>query len=106
MNGGFEADAGRLAASSGDFDGLAVRAAAVAQRLESALEGADRAWGDDLVGRSFAAAHAAHADETLDGLRNLAGRLTRFGGIAGEAADRYRGSEEDAQQAITDTARG
>ncbi|GAB3585589.1 hypothetical protein GCM10027445_63290 [Amycolatopsis endophytica] len=105
MTAGFEADADRLAVSSGDFDSLAVRAAAVAERLERALDGAEEAWGDDAAGRSFAASHVAHADETLAGLRNLSTRLTRFGGTVGAASGRYRGSEEDAEQAITDAAR-
>ncbi|NIH82477.1 hypothetical protein [Amycolatopsis viridis] len=106
MSAGFETDADRLAVSSGDFDGLALRAAAVAERLERALDGAERAWGTDAVGQAFAAAHASRAGETLDVLRNLSGRLSRFGQTVGEAAGRFRGSEEDAEQAITDTARG
>lgn len=104
MSGGYEADADRLAARAAGFDGLARRAAAVAERLERALDGAERAWGDDAPGRSFAAAHAAPADEALTAVRTLAGRLTRFGADVGSAAGRYRGSEEDARRTITDAA--
>ncbi|GHF22861.1 hypothetical protein GCM10017786_66160 [Amycolatopsis deserti] len=106
MSAGFEADAVRLAASAGDFDGLAVRAAAIAERLERALDGAGRAWGDGAVGQAIAASHVSRAEETLAGLRSLSGRLTTFGRTVGEAAGRYRGSEEDAEQAIIDTAQG
>ena len=106
MTGRLEADADRLADTSGDFGSLAVRAAAVAERLERALDGAEKAWGDDDAGQAFAASHVTRAGETLDGLRNLSGRLMRFGLTVGEAAGRYRGSEEDAEQAITDTAQG
>lgn len=106
MSGGFEADADRLAAGSGDFDALTVRAAAVAERLERALDGAANAWGNDAVGQAFAASHVGRAGETLDALRNLSGRLSGFGHTIGEAGARYRGSEEDAGQTITDTAQG
>ncbi|WP_435061347.1 hypothetical protein [Amycolatopsis thermoflava] len=106
MSAGFEADADRLAVSSGDFGNLAERAAAVAERLERALDGAHGAWGDGPVGQAIAASHVPPAEETLAGLRSLSGRLTAFGQTVGSAAGRYRGSEEDAQQAITDTAQG
>lgn len=95
---GFEADVDRLSAQAKDFGPLADRAARISAALEQAL--GDAPWGDDVVGRSFAAAHAAPADETMTGLKGLAGGLADVGGSFGDAARRYQASDAGAADAI------
>lgn len=106
MTGGFEADVDRLVARAKDFDGLADHAGTISADLDRALEGAEAAWGDDVVGKSFAAAHADAAREVADRLRALAGGLGDFGGSLGEAAQRYRAGDSDAAEAVDGAAAG
>ena len=101
---GFEADAERLATRAKDFDGIVQRAARISADLDSALDGASGAWGDDLVGQSFAAAHAEPATGTADRLRGLAEGLGDVGGSFADAARRYRAGEADAEHSVTDAA--
>ncbi|KAA9158920.1 hypothetical protein FPZ12_021700 [Amycolatopsis acidicola] len=103
---GFEADAEKLAARAGDFTGFAERAGQIAADLGRALEGASGAWGDDVVGRSFAAAHAQPAAETADKVQRLAGGLGDVGGKFAEAAKRYQAGDEAAGNSITDAVTG
>ncbi|WAL64941.1 hypothetical protein ORV05_29045 [Amycolatopsis cynarae] len=103
---GFEADAGRLAAGAKDFDGHAERAGRIAAELARALADAPAAWGDDAVGRSFAAGHARPANETAEGIRALAGQLSELGTSLAEAARRYSSGEDAARCSIADAAGG
>jgi uncharacterized protein YukE len=105
VSGGFEADADRLAARAKDFDGLVDSAARIAAELDRALTGAEQAWGDDLVGRSFAASHAAPSRAVADQVRNLPGSLREVGDSFGEAARRYRAEDSAAAQSIDAVAR-
>lgn len=105
MSGGFEVDAARLAARSQDFDGLAASAARIAADLDHALTGAESAWGDDVVGTSFAAAHAGPARAAADQIRALAGSLRELGDAFGEAARRYRAGDSGAAELIDGAAR-
>ncbi|GAB2961103.1 PE domain-containing protein [Amycolatopsis acidiphila] len=95
---GFEADVDRLSAHAKDFDGLVERAARISADLAQALEGAP--WGDDVVGRSFAAAHAKPASETATRLTGLAADLGRAGGSFAEAARRYQAGDAGAADSI------
>lgn len=95
---GFEADVDRLSAHAKDFGPLADRAARISAELEQAL--GDAPWGDDAVGRSFAAAHTAPADEAMTGLKGLSGGLADAGGSFGDAARRYQASDSAAAHAI------
>ena len=106
MTGGFEVDVDRLAARAKDFDGLVERAGKISADLDRALDGAATAWGDDVVGQSFSAAHAAPATETADTVRGLAGGLGEVGGSFGEAARRYQAGESGAVESIGDAATG
>jgi hypothetical protein len=106
VTGGLEADVDRLAARAGDFDTLVERAGKISADLDSALEGAEAAWGDDAVGTSFAAAHAGRAGETADGVRGLAGGLREFGGSVREAARRYHAVDAEAGESIGEAAAG
>ncbi|MFD2422087.1 hypothetical protein [Amycolatopsis pigmentata] len=105
MSGGFEADAGRLAARARDFASLVDRAGEIAADLDRALERAETAWGHDVVGRSFAAAHAEPARRVADQVRGLATGLDHVGGSFAEAARRYQEGDSAAENAISDAAR-
>lgn len=106
MSGGFEADAERLAAHARDFDGLVHRAGGIAADLDRALERAETAWGNDVVGRSFAAAHVEPAGRVAEQVRGLAGGLDQVGGSFAEAARRYPRGDSDAGNAISDAVAG
>ncbi|HVV13186.1 hypothetical protein [Amycolatopsis sp.] len=103
---GFEADVERLAARAKEFDGLVERAGQIAADLGRALEGAEKAWGDDPVGRSFAAAHAEPAAETAERVRRLAGGLGEVGGTFADAAKQYRAGDTAAGDSITNAVTG
>jgi hypothetical protein len=104
VTGGFGADVDRLAARAKEFDGLAERAGRISADLDHALEGAEAAWGDDIVGASFAAAHAGPAAEVADRLRGLGGGLREVGASFGEAARRYQAGDAEAAGSISETA--
>lgn len=97
---GFEADVDRLSAHAKEFDAFRQRAAEIAARLDSALDGAHTAWGDDEVGRSFASAHAAPAEDTATKVRGLPGGLDGVGGAFAEAARRYQAGDDAAADAV------
>lgn len=99
---GFEADVDRLSARAKDFDPLVERAARISSDLEQALDGAPAAWGDDVVGRSFAAAHVGPASETAARLKGLADGLGGAGGSFAEAARRYQAGDSAAADAVRD----
>lgn len=102
---GFEADADRLAARAKDFDGLVATAGKIAAELDSALADAEAAWGDDAVGRSFAASHAGPAKAVVDQLRRLPESLRDLGDSFGEAARRYRAGDSGAAASVDGAAR-
>lgn len=106
MSGGFEADVERLAARARDFDGLVHRAGEIAADLDRALEGAETAWGDDVVGRSFAAAHAEPAGQVAGRVRGLVSGLDHVAGSFAEAAGRYQAGDSGAKNAISDAVAG
>lgn len=97
---GFEADADRLSGHAKEFDALRQRAGEIAAELDRSLEGAESAWGDDDVGRSFASAHAAPAGETAAKVRGLADGLDGVGGSFAEAGRRYQAGDDAAADAI------
>lgn len=99
---GFEADVDRLSARAKDFDALVERAARISADLERALDGAPAAWGDDVVGQSFAAAHADPASDTAARLKGLAEGLRGAGGSFAEAARRYQAGDSAAADSIRD----
>jgi uncharacterized protein YukE len=103
---GFEADIERLAARAKDFDDHAERARQIATDLDHALAGAAGAWGDDVVGRSFAAAHAGPTADTADRVRGLFAGLGDVGGSFTEAARRYQAGDTGAAESISDAAGG
>ncbi|GLY68394.1 hypothetical protein [Amycolatopsis taiwanensis] len=106
MSDGFEVDADRLAARAKDFDGLVASAGEIAAELDRALTDAESAWGDDVVGRNFAAAHAGPARDSAEVVRNLAGSLREVGDAFGEAARRHRAGDSAAAESIDRAAGG
>lgn len=95
---GFEADVDRLSARAKDFDALSSRAGQISAELAQALDGAP--WGDDVVGRSFAAAHVKSADETAARLQALPADLGDAGGTFADAGRRYQAGDADAADSI------
>ncbi|SFB34240.1 PE family protein [Amycolatopsis marina] len=104
---GFAADPDRLLVVAGDFDGLAARAAAIATELGGVLAGATvPPWGDDEVGRGFAASHEQRAIRALDRIEGLAGELAAMGARFSSAAAAYRDADEAAVADVAGTEAG
>ncbi|AXB47053.1 hypothetical protein [Amycolatopsis albispora] len=97
---GFQADAERLRAKAGEFDGFADRARRIAADLEWALEATGEAWGTDTPGQSFAASHAAPAAETRALVRGLSARLAEWGTKFSAAAGDYTGADTAAAEEL------
>lgn len=95
---GFEADVERLSARAKDFEPIVTRAVQISAELEQAVGGAP--WGDDVVGRSFATAHAKPAEDAAARVKGLASDLGAAGGSFAEAAQRYQASDTDAADSI------
>ncbi|RZS33865.1 hypothetical protein EV193_11015 [Herbihabitans rhizosphaerae] len=93
-DGGFQADGERIVSEAGEFGPLADRAATIHKELNAALESAGPCWGDDEVGRSFAAAHTASADTALGDLGGLAEKLGDVGSRYTAAGHTYTDVEE------------
>lgn len=97
MTGSFRADPEALAARAAVFDDLAGRASAITGELQAALDAAGPCWGEDAVGRSFAAGHVAAADALarLDALpAELRDVGQRFAATAATYLDVERGAED------------
>lgn len=99
---GFHVDVEQLAARAKEFDGLVERAGTIAANLDRALDGADAAWGNDLAGQSFAAAHGGPAAEAAGQLRGLAGGLGGVRGTFADVAATFRAGEAEATEAVHD----
>lgn len=102
MTGSFRADHEALAARAAVFDDLADRAAAITGELQAALDLAGRCWGEDGVGRSFAAGHEAAAAAALARLDALPAELRDVGQRFAATAATYL----DVERATEDTLRG
>lgn len=106
MTGGFFADIERLAERSKDFEDYARRAKQVADELRDTLGASGKAWGADVVGQSFDAAHSAEADATMELLGGLGGDLGGVGAKFADAAATYRTAEQGGLDGITSAGRG
>ena len=87
---GFEADADRLITRAGEFPALAERAGTIHRELSDALGAVGPYWGNDTVGRSFAASHVAPAYSTLSTLGALPGQLGEVGTKFADTGAAYR----------------
>ena len=83
---GFRSDPAQLAKHAGEFEGLAGQAQRIADTLRQAVESAGDCWGGDDIGASFARTHRPQADQALQDLGAVAGRLRDMGGKLGAAA--------------------
>lgn len=106
MTGGFFADIERLAERAKDFDEYERRARQVADTLADALESTGKAWGSDVVGQSFDAAHSADAEQAMELLGGLGGDLGGIGTKFADAANTYRSAEEGGLDGIASAGRG
>ncbi|MFC4004193.1 hypothetical protein ACFS2C_20425 [Prauserella oleivorans] len=97
---GFGVDAERLGTHAAEFAGLTERAGRIVAGLRESLGTAP--WGDDEVGRSFAAVHRRQADDTLAAIDGLAGGLTEMGEAFAAAARAYRSADDAAAGDVTD----
>ncbi|MEU5695370.1 hypothetical protein [Actinosynnema sp. NPDC020468] len=91
---GFQSDLNRLTQGAGDFDAFAGRAGRITTELSTSLDALGECWGDDAVGRSFAAGHVKPAADALGGLDAV---HRGFGGVSRRFAETertYRGVEE------------
>ncbi|MDT7782618.1 MAG: hypothetical protein QOF58_1037, partial [Pseudonocardiales bacterium] len=68
---GYEADLDRLDAGARDLRGFAGQAKEIAGTLDKALAAFGTCWGDDAVGRSFAASHEKPSGDTAGALSGL-----------------------------------
>jgi uncharacterized protein YukE len=76
---GFRSDLGQLSRHAGEFEVLAARAQRIADTLRQAVEAAGDCWGGDDIGANFARTHCGRADQALDELDTMAGRLRDMG---------------------------
>lgn len=95
---GYQVNAAELARQAQHFPDLANRAQGAHQSLSQALDSAAECWGSDAAGQSFAATYLRPAQDTLDRLGSLAGRLTGVG-------DRWSATASGYQQVETANAR-
>ncbi|HEX3787295.1 MAG TPA: hypothetical protein VHW44_05500 [Pseudonocardiaceae bacterium] len=101
MTGGFTADPDTLRDQAGQFATHADDVSGVHGQLSGALADAGTCWGDDEVGRSFAAGHVQPASDTLDQLGQLPGRLTDVGDRFTATADAYQQADEANARALS-----
>src|SRR5687767_6579410 len=91
---GYEADLEKLTAGAGELRGFAAQAGDIAGVLDKALSAFGVCWGDDAVGRSFAASHEKPSGDTAGALTSLATTLGDVGDKLHATAEAYRHVEE------------
>jgi hypothetical protein len=91
---GYEVDVDRLATRAGQFEPLAGRIAAIHRTLTDALGAEGTCWGTDVVGESFASAHAGPATDTETALSGLSGRISTVGTKLTDTAGTYGAGED------------
>lgn len=91
--GGFHSDLENLSARAGEFADHAERAKRVATSLRQVIESAGACWGEDEIGRRFAAAHHAPADAALASVEEIPGRLLEMGEGLAATADTTRAAD-------------
>lgn len=91
---GYEADLERLDAGARELRGFAGQAKEIAGTLDRALAAFGACWGDDAVGRSFAASHEKPSGATAGALSGLATTLGDVSDRLAATAETYRHVEE------------
>ncbi|MFI6097327.1 WXG100 family type VII secretion target [Lentzea sp. NPDC051213] len=97
---GYEADLERLDAGAGELKGFASQATEIAGALDKALAAFGACWGDDAVGRSFAASHEKPSGDTTGVLSALATTLGDVGDKLAATAETYRHVEQSNASAM------
>lgn len=91
---GYQADLEKLTAGAGELRGFASQAGEIASVLDKALAAFGVCWGDDAVGRSFAASHERPSGATAGALTSLATSLGDVSDKLAATAETYRHVEE------------
>ncbi|MGI5504686.1 WXG100 family type VII secretion target [Lentzea sp. CA-135723] len=91
---GYSADLERLDAGAREMRGYAGQATEIAGTLNRALAGFGACWGDDAIGRSFAASHEQPAGAASGALSGLSATLGDVGDKLASTAATYRHVEE------------
>lgn len=97
---GYEADLEKLTAGAGEMRGFAAQAGDIAGALDKALAAFGACWGDDAVGRSFAASHEKPSGDTAGALTALATALGDVGEKLHATAETYRHVEQSNASAM------
>ena len=92
-----------LLRESGQFSGLAQRAGTIHTDLDGVLGETGACWGDDEVGRSFAATHLTGANDALGKLGALSGQLTDVGNRYETTGKTYASLEDHGAQRFKPT---
>jgi uncharacterized protein YukE len=91
--GGFRSDLASLSKHAGEFTDHAEDARRTATALRRAVESAGACWGEDEIGRRFAAAHRAPADAAMAAVEEIPGRLREMGDKLAATADATRDTD-------------
>ncbi len=91
---GYEADLDRLDSGARELHGFAGQAKDIAGTLDKALAAFGACWGDDEVGRSFAASHEKPSSDAAGALSGLSTTLGDVGDKLAATAETYRHVEE------------
>ncbi|MCR3746183.1 WXG100 family type VII secretion target [Lentzea californiensis] len=91
---GYSADLERLDAGARELKGFAGQAGEIAGALDRALAAFGVCWGDDAVGRSFAASHDKPSGDATGALSGLATTLGDVSDKLAATASTYRHVEE------------
>ncbi|MEV6240360.1 hypothetical protein [Lentzea sp. NPDC051838] len=97
---GYEADLERLDAGARELRGFAGQAKEIAGALDRALAGFGACWGDDAVGRSFAATHEKPSGDAAGALSGLSTTLGDVGDKLAATAETYRHVEQSNASAM------
>lgn len=87
---GFRSDIPKLAEKAAEFDDLAGQAQRIADELHRAIDSAGRCWGSDEIGSRFASGHQKPAEQALQQVNDMHGKLAEMGVNFAETADTYR----------------
>ncbi|AUS79374.1 hypothetical protein C1701_14505 [Actinoalloteichus sp. AHMU CJ021] len=97
---GYQVDPELLAERAAALGGEATTAERILGRLREVLDATGECWGDDEIGRRFAAGHVDPADTTLELMSGLPGRLTDHTDRLRASAATYRDAEETNTSAL------
>lgn len=97
---GYGADLDRLDAGARELKGFAGQATEIASSLDKALAAFGACWGDDSVGRSFAASHEKPSGDAAGALSGLATTLGDVGDKLAATAETYRHVEQSNASAM------